>query len=141
MSDFGAEGVDRLVLDTSAYWHLRVGDERTLDMVASARSVVLPVVVLGELEAAFRMGSRERENRVALREFSSEEFVTVADTTRPVAVRYGEVFAQLRRAGTPIPVHDIWIAATTLEVGGHLLTFDHDFRHVADLAVTILDPA
>jgi hypothetical protein len=48
-----------------------------------------------------------------------------------VARRYGRLFADLRRAGTPIPINDIWIAATTLDCGGHLLTFDGDFKVIA----------
>jgi predicted nucleic acid-binding protein len=65
----------------------------------------------------------------------------VAPVTVEVARRYGEVFATLRRNGTPIPANGIWIAATTLEVGGHLLTFDHDFATIAGLPHDVLSPA
>jgi tRNA(fMet)-specific endonuclease VapC len=53
-----------------------------------------------------------------------------------LSARYGEVFSQLKRAGTPIPTNDIWIAAVTLECGAHLLSFDEDFSHVAGLSWT-----
>ena len=66
--------------------------------------------------------------------------MTVRPTSPEIARRYGEIFAQLRRAGTPIPINDVWIAATTLDCGGHLLTFDGDFRSVTGLEVTVLDP-
>lgn len=138
MSGSGAEVVERLVLDSSAYSLFRSGHQRALDVIAGAITVVMPAIVIGELEAAFEMGSRARENRSVLHAFVSEPFVTVAETTRAVAQRYGRVFGALRRAGTPIPTNDIWIAATTLELDGHLLTFDGDFRHVADLPATIL---
>ena len=59
--------------------------------------------------------------------------------TPAIARRYGQVFARLRRSGRPIPVNDIWIAASVLDSGGHLLTFDQDFRHIASLDCTILD--
>jgi tRNA(fMet)-specific endonuclease VapC len=134
----GANTVDRLVLDTSAYSHLRAGHGGVLDIVAGAAVVLVPVVVIGELEAAFRGGAREQENRVALTEFLAEPFVSVLDVTRRVATRYGAVHADLRRAGTPIPANDIWIAALALDSGGHLLTFDHDFSHVDGLPSTIL---
>ena len=83
----------------------------------------MPATVLGELEAGFLLGQRTRENRVALSEFLEEPFVSVLPTTPEVARRYGEIFARLRKAGTPIPVNDIWIAAATVDCGGHLLTF------------------
>jgi tRNA(fMet)-specific endonuclease VapC len=134
----GAEGASRLVLDTSAYSHFRAGDERVLDSIAEAEVVSLPAIVLGELEAGFLMGRRERENRSTLSEFLAESFVSILPVTPAVARRYGQLFAELRRAGTPIPINDIWIAATALDCGGHLLTFDGDFGRIASLDCTIL---
>jgi tRNA(fMet)-specific endonuclease VapC len=139
MKSSGAEPVARLVLDTSAYSRLRLGHETVLDAVSAAETVLLPATVLGELEAAFELGSRTKENRVVLTELLEEPFVSIVPTDRAVARRYGQVFAQLRRAGTPIPVNDIWIAATTLDRGGHLLTFDQLFRHIQGLDLTLLE--
>jgi tRNA(fMet)-specific endonuclease VapC len=134
----GAEGAGRLVLDTSAYSRFRAGDERVVELIAAAEIVGLPTVVLGELEAAFTLGRRERENRATLAEFLAESFVSILPVTAAVARRYGRLFADLRRAGTPIPINDIWIAATALDCGGHLLTFDGDFGRVVSLDCTIL---
>jgi tRNA(fMet)-specific endonuclease VapC len=134
----GAEPFDRLVLDTSAYSHFRIGHPRVVELVASVPFVIVPVVVLGELEAAFRLGSRLAENMAMLAEFLAESFVAPWDVTSAVARRYGEIFAQLRRGGTPIPINDVWIASITLECRGHLVTFDNDFSRVAGLSVTVL---
>lgn len=128
----------RLVLDTSAYSWMRSGHDRVLDLVAAAEIVILPVTVLGELEAGFELGSRARENRAVLADFLAETFVTVRPTSPEIARRYGEVFAHLRRAGTPIPINDVWIAATTLDCGGHLLTFDDHFESIPGLVSTFL---
>ena len=136
----GVEGTGRLILDTSAYSRFRAGDERVLDFIAAAEVVGLSTIVLGELEAAFSLGRRERENRTILAEFLAESFVSVLPVTPAVARHYGRLFAELRRAGTPIPINDIWIAATTLDCGGHLLTFDGDFRRIVLLDCTVLSP-
>jgi tRNA(fMet)-specific endonuclease VapC len=117
---------------------MRANHAVVLDHVAAAESVYLPAIVLGELEAGFLLGRRTSENRVALREFLREPFVSVLAVTEDVARRYGALFAALRRAGTPIAVNDIWIAATTLEAGAHLITFDRDFDHIAHLDRTVL---
>jgi tRNA(fMet)-specific endonuclease VapC len=137
----GVEPAERLVLDTSAYSHFRAGDPRVLDLIAAAGIVFLPTVVLGELEAAFLLGRRERENRTLLAEFLAEPFVSILPVTPAVARRYGRLFADLRRAGTPIPINDIWIAATALDCGGHLLTFDGDFAQIASLDCAVLKPS
>lgn len=135
-------GVDRLVLDTSAYSHFRAGHLQVLEALARAERVLLPVTVLGELEAAFESGSRARENRRVLEDFLEEPFVDLLPITAAVARQYGRVFAALRRSGTPIPVNDIWIAATTIDCGGTLLTFDRDFARVAGLDhVTLAAPS
>ena len=55
-----------VVLDTSAYSHLRRGHPKVQDIVAKAATVLLPTIVLGELEAAFQLGSRTKENVATL---------------------------------------------------------------------------
>ena len=138
MATFGAERVSRLVLDTSAYSHFRRGHARALDALACAERVLIPVTVLGELEAAFALGGRARENRRGLDDFLAEPFVDLIETTASVARHYGRVFASLKRAGTPLPVNDIWIAAATLDCGGTLLTFDRDFERIGGLDRLVL---
>ena len=138
MTTFGAERVSRLVLDTSAYSHFRRGHARALDALARAERVLIPATVLGELEAAFALGGRARENRRGLDDFLAEPFVDLIETSASVARHYGRVFAALKRAGTPLPVNDIWIAAATLDCGGTLLTFDRDFERIGGLDRVVL---
>ena len=62
------------------------------------------------------------------------------EITRTSSRRYGELFVELRAAGTSIPVNDIWIAAATIDAGAELITFDTDFQRIARLERTILVP-
>ena len=130
---------ERLVLDTSAYSRFRAGHTGVLNLMARAAVVIVPVVVLGELEAGFQLGKRTEENRQTLGDFLDESFVSVVDVTAVTSRHYGRIFCALRLAGTPIPINDIWIAATAVECGGHLVTFDRDFRRVPGLELTLLD--
>ena len=130
---------ERLVLDTSAYSHLRAGHVEVLDHVADAAVVVIPATVLGELEAGFELGHRTRENRRILDEFLDEPFISVMDVTATTVRYYARIIASLRRAGTPIPVNDVWIAASAMECNGHLLTFDRDYRRIVNLDHTLLE--
>ena len=131
--------MESLVLDTSAYSNLRRGRADVIDQIASAEVVCLPTIVLGELESGFALGNRYEENSRMLNEFLTEPFVSILPVTRGVAVQYGQLFAELRRAGTPLPVNDIWIAATTLATTGRLLTFDRDFERFVALRLTLLE--
>jgi tRNA(fMet)-specific endonuclease VapC len=131
----------RLVLDTSAYSRMRRGHPEVLSLLAAAETVLVPAIVLGELEAGFRLGTRAAENRVILGEFLDEPFTAVLEVTSAAAVVYGELFAQLREAGTPIPINDVWIAACAVEARAHLVTFDRDFERIRDLKITVLRDA
>jgi tRNA(fMet)-specific endonuclease VapC len=127
-------------MDTSAYSHMRMGHPELTDVLASAEALLIPVTVLGELEGAFELGSRAKANRLALTEFLSEPFVSVLPTTPDVARHYGRVYARQRRSGRPVPVNDMWIAASAIDSGGHLVTFDKDFGRIEALDCTILTP-
>lgn len=86
------------------------------------------------------MGGRGRENQVILDSFLEEPLVREVATDRKVARRYGTLFAKLRRAGTPIPINDLWIAAAAMTVRARLLTFDRDFLRVPELEVEVFEP-
>lgn len=135
----GVEPIDLLVLDTSAYSRFRSNDQAAVGWIAAAHIVAVPVTVLGELEAGFAIGRRAAENRAVLNDFLAEPFTTVIETTASVAKRYGSILSSLRAAGTPIPTNDIWIAATALDSGGRLLTFDQHFRKVPWIDSVVLD--
>ena len=130
--------VSSLVLDTSAYSHFRRGHEETLGWMSRAESIVIPTTVLGELHAGFHLGARLAENQRVLEDFLNEPFTVVADVGPVEAQRYGKLFSELKRAGTPIPINDIWIAATTVTKGGRLLTFDQDFSRIPALDIILL---
>lgn len=131
----------RVALDTSAYSHFRLGHRALHDRMNKAREIIVPAVVLGELHAGFRGGRHFLDNAAVLERFLGESFVVVVDMGRDLAERYGEVFAQLKKNGTPIPTNDIWIAAVALETGAHLLSFDSDFARVPGLSWTHFAPA
>ena len=129
---------ERIVLDTSAYSAFRSGREDVLGILSTCASVIVPTVVIGELEAGFRSGSRTRENMLTLEEFLDEPFVSVVSVDRAVSRHYGRIFSRLRREGTPIPMNDVWIAACSLSCDATLLTLDSDFEKVAGLSRLVL---
>ena len=49
------------------------------------------------------------------------------------AEHYATVYAALRAGGTPIPTNDMWIAASAIQHGLRLFTFDAHFGTVPGL--------
>jgi tRNA(fMet)-specific endonuclease VapC len=91
--------------------------------------------VLGELNAGFRVGLKNRENTLRLDRFLEKPGVEVLAATRETADCFGLVKSTLRKSGTPIPVNDVWIAAQAIETGAVLVTFDAHFRAVPGLRI------
>lgn len=127
------------LLDTNAYVELLKGNATVVDLVRSAERIAFSMVVVGELLFGFRNGNRYDRNLAALDDFLSQPWIELAQVTRTTADRFGRVAAALRKAGTPIPTNDIWIAAHALETGAELLTFDRHFDSIRGLPATILE--
>jgi tRNA(fMet)-specific endonuclease VapC len=122
-----------ILLDTNAYVRFLAGDERVLDSLAKAGRVYVSVFVLGELLAGFRLGTKERPNRQILERFLAKPGVEVRDATRETAEYFGLIKSALKKAGQPIPLNDVWIAAQALETGSVLITYDSHFAVVPGL--------
>jgi tRNA(fMet)-specific endonuclease VapC len=127
----------RVLLDSSAYSRLKVGHRVVARAIRDADAIVFSVIVLGELLAGFRRGSRLDRNRAELEEFLASPYVTLLPVTPVTADRFARVLADLRDRGRPIPTNDVWIAAHALESGADLVTFDRHFEHVAGLVTRI----
>ena len=98
---------------------------------------MLTPIALGELDAGFRAGSRQKKNEMELRRFLSSPRVDVVAVDRETAERYGVILHALRQAGTPIPTNDIWIAASAMQHGLRLLTTDAHYRSVTQVIVEL----
>ena len=93
----------------------------------------MSIFVLGELFAGFKGGTREENNMLALSRFLDKQSVHVLDATRETAAIFGTLKSGLQKAGTPLPVNDIWIAAHTVETGAVLVTYDSHFSRIIGL--------
>lgn len=123
----------RVVLDTNAYSQLFRGDRAVLEVLGEAERVYVPVTVLGELLAGFRIGAREGQNRRELKEFLAKPTVRVLHTTEEVADVYSNLVCDLRTVGKRIPTNDLWIAAHTMAAGAVLVSYDAHFERVPGL--------
>jgi len=125
--------VNKILVDTNAYTRLLVGQENVLDVVGAAETVYMSIFVLGELYAGFAGGTRERDNKDALNSFLLKPTVKILNATSETARIFGSVKQNLKKAGTPIPINDVWIAAHAFETGSTLVTYDSHFTKIAGL--------
>jgi tRNA(fMet)-specific endonuclease VapC len=123
----------KILVDTSAYSHLLRGSTEVLDALGRADLVYMSIFVLGELYTGFKGGSQEAQNRDRLERFLTRPTVRVFPATRETAEVFAEIKHALRKAGTPLPINDVWVAAQTIETGSVLVTFDAHFKEIQGL--------
>jgi len=128
----------KILLDTNAYSSFRFGDKTILSALGAAETIYLSVFVIGELLVGFAGGKRNKENRIQLEEFKSKQTVKVLFATEETAQVFASIKNALKRAGTPIPSNDLWIAAHALETGSAMVTFDKYFTFVPGLRIVDL---
>jgi len=127
--------MNAILIDTNAYAAFKRGRSDALLVVQRAPFIGISSIVVGELLGGFAAGTRKAENRRELEAFLASPRVAFHPVERVTAERYAEIYASLKTAGTPIPTNDIWIAASAIERGLSLFTFDAHFRHVPGLKV------
>ena len=123
----------KLLLDTFAYASFLSGDKDVLEALSASDAIYVSIIVLGELHAGFRGGRRRTENERTLSDFLRRPGVSTLPLTEETARIFGEVKESLRRAGTPIPINDVWIAAQALETGSGLASYDAHFQRIPGL--------
>ena len=123
----------RICLDTNAYSDFIHGARGFDKLFSSADEIIVPAIVIGELQYGFLLGSRPAQNEELLSRFLAKPGVAVQPVTRDIAERFGYVKAALKKRGVPIPENDIWIAATALETGARLVTRDAHFDAIGGL--------
>jgi tRNA(fMet)-specific endonuclease VapC len=123
----------RVALDTNRLTDLFQGDADLADQLGQCDEVWLPLIVLAEMKAGFLGGSQQSRNEAILRAFLAKPTVGILLPARETAEHYARLFVQLKRAGTPIPDNDLWIAALALEHDLQLITRDSHFDQVPQL--------
>ena len=125
--------MNRILLDTNAYTAFLTGNERVLNALAEAETTFFSATVIGELYAGFCGGNRLKENKALLARFLQKSNVRVLDVTAETGEVFGQIKTELQKAGTPIPLNDIWPAAQAMETGSVIVSFDAHFDQVSGL--------
>ncbi len=130
----------KILLDTNAYTAFKRGQKDVLAILQHADMIGINTIVLGELAAGFLSGSKYKKNLEELNEFLDSPRVTIFSIDEETVAFYAKVYATLRKKGKPIPTNDLWIAATTLQHGCKLCTFDGHFQIIENLVIAITLP-
>ena len=127
--------MNKLLLDTSAYSAFMRGDESIVQAIREADEICLTLIVLGELKAGFLRGAKRKENEALLVKFLESPRMCLHTLDEDTAERYAVIHQGLRKAGTPIPTNDLWIAASAMQHGLRVLTTDTHFGKIPQIVL------
>jgi tRNA(fMet)-specific endonuclease VapC len=127
--------IKALLLDTSAYSAFMKGNLDIKLALQQTDEIYLSPIVLGELLSGFRRGKYRKKNEEELAVFLSSPRVRTLRIDDGTAERYAVILNSLWTAGTPIPTNDLWIAASAMQHGLHLLTTDTHYMKVPQIII------
>ena len=130
----------KILLDTNAYVAFKSGHGEALALLQHADIIGMSVIVLGELTAGFMGGSKYKKNMSELNAFLNTPRINLFSINESTVTFYAKIYTALRQKGKPIPSNDLWIAASALQHGCQLCTFDKHFETVENLiTITTLE--
>lgn len=120
-----------MILDTNGLSDFLEGNPGIVNLLNDVTGIYLPVIVVGEYRFGLRGSRLKKEVEPQFEAFM--KFCGILDVTETTTQSYAAIRHQLKRAGTPIPENDIWIAALAKQHQLPVLSNDKHF----DLVKTI----
>jgi predicted nucleic acid-binding protein len=117
-----------VILDTNGLSALAEGEPALEPLLRQATQIAIPVIVLGEYRYGIAHSRHRRRYEEWLTAYLSR--FRILDVDEATTLSYRDVRRELKRAGTPIPSNDVWIAALCRQHGLPLLSRDRHFDAV-----------
>jgi predicted nucleic acid-binding protein len=120
-----------VILDTNALSAFLDSDPEAIALVMEAPEVAIPVIVAGE----FAFGIAQSRHRDVYQRSLQRmlDRCVVLDVGIETARHYAAIRLELKKAGTPIPANDVWIAALSRQFRMVVMTRDAHFDLVPGL--------
>ena len=120
-----------MILDTNGLSALAEGEPDLEPILRKATQIAIPVIVLGE----YRYGVQQSRERQRYEQWLVEYLpkFRVLSVDEQTTTSYAAVRVELKRAGTPIPSNDVWIAALCRQHSLALVSRDRHFDLVRGL--------
>jgi len=114
-----------VILDTNGLSALAGGEAGLEPVLRKAVQIAVPVIVLGE----FRYGISQSRHRMHYERWLTDYLPAfrILEIDEEATISYSAVRTELKRAGTPIPSNDVWIAALCRQHALPVISRDRHF--------------
>ena len=123
----------RVLIDSNRFIDFCAGEEEVIETLERAVLLVVPFIVLAEIHVGAHSVKRGDAQVRVLGELLQKPGVRVAHSTDTTPHHYASLYNKLKKAGTPIPTNDIWIAALAIEHSLLLYSRDAHFDRIPNL--------
>ena len=123
----------RILLDTNRLTDSLRGDRLAIQILEAASEIWIPFVSMAEIRAGFLAGARSATNEGLIQAFLRLPGVGVLFADRETTAVHARLFVQLRKAGTPIPTNDLWIASLAVQHNLVLMSRDEHFEKLPQI--------
>lgn len=120
-----------MIVDTNALSAIADGDPDIAPVIEAADLLAISVVALGEYRFGISQSRQIAQHEEWLRD--NLRRYRIFDVTSETSGHYAQLRFALKRAGTPIPSNDLWIAALCSQHSLPLLSRDTHFDRVPGL--------
>jgi tRNA(fMet)-specific endonuclease VapC len=114
-----------VILDTNGLSAMADGEPELEPILRKAAQLAIPVIVLGEYRYGISHSRRRKHYEQWLADYLPK--FRVLDVDERTTVFYSAVRTELKRAGTPIPSNDVWMAALCRQHSLPILSRDLHF--------------
>jgi len=120
-----------VILDTNGLSAVADGDTALQPILRKAAELAVPAIVLGE----YRHGIQQSRDRLRYEHWLTESIrnYRVLDVDDETSIYYATLRSELKRAGTPIPSNDVWIAALCRQHSFSVISRDRHFDLVGGI--------
>jgi len=120
-----------VILDTNGLSALVEGEPSLEPVLRRAERLLIPVIVLGE----YRYGIGHSRSRQHYQQWLQEYLpkFRILDVEDRTTIPYAAIRAELKKAGTPIPSNDTWIAALCRQHSLPIISRDRHFDLVSGI--------
>ena len=120
-----------MTLDSNGLSALSEGEPGLEPLLRRAAQVTVPVIVLGE----YRYGISQSRNHIHYEKWLAQYLPSfrILDVDERTTISYSAFRRELKKAGTPVPSNDVWIAALCRQHSLPLLSHDRHFDYVSGI--------
>lgn len=130
----------RFVLpDTNVIIDFLDGDRTFEKELSTAERILATPSVVAEFMSGISASKKDKEKKEAFDAFLENAAVELQPHDRETAIYYASIYRHLRMQGTPIPLGDVWLAASAMQHGATILTKDKHFSVIPVIPVVIAE--